>query len=112
VKNPSEFKVIGKPVLHRDAPEKVTGKAKFVGDIRLPDMLYAKVLRPPAHGAKLKSVDTAAAEKLRVRWSAMVTLRGSARTRTGGSPVKSRRVRRRRDGPTHREWASRRLGRS
>ncbi len=64
VKNPSEFKVIGKPVLHRDAPEKVTGKAKFAGDIRLPDMLYAKVLRPPAHGAKLKSVDTSAAEKM------------------------------------------------
>jgi nicotinate dehydrogenase subunit B len=64
VKQPSEFKVIGKPFLHRDAREKVTGQAKYAGDIRLPDMLYAKVLRPPAHGAKLKSVDTSAAEKL------------------------------------------------
>jgi len=64
VKNPSEFKVIGKPVLRRDSREKVTGKAQYAGDIRRPDMLYAKVLRPPAHGAKLKSVDTSAAEKM------------------------------------------------
>ncbi len=64
VKTPSEFKVIGKPVLRRDSREKVTGQAKYAGDIRLPDMLYARVLRPPAHGAKLKSVDTSAAEKL------------------------------------------------
>jgi len=64
VKDPSAFKVINKPFLHRDAQEKVTGKAKYAGDMRLPDMLYAKVLRPPAHGAKLKRVDTSAAEKM------------------------------------------------
>ncbi|MDZ7261649.1 MAG: molybdopterin-dependent oxidoreductase, partial [candidate division KSB1 bacterium] len=64
VKDFSEFKVIGKPVLRRDAQEKVTGKAKFAGDIRLPGMLYAKILRPPAHGATLKSVDTSGAEKV------------------------------------------------
>ena len=59
-----EWKVMGKPFLHRDARDKVTGKALFTGDIRLPGMLYAKVLRPPAHGAKLKALDTTAAEKL------------------------------------------------
>ncbi len=64
LKRPSEFKVIGKSFLRRDALEKVTGKAKFAGDIRLPDMLYAKILRPPAHGAKLTSVDTSDAEKI------------------------------------------------
>jgi nicotinate dehydrogenase subunit B len=58
LKDPSEFKVIGKEQVHRDAREKVTGKAQFAGDIRLPAMLYAKVLKPPAHGAKLKTVDT------------------------------------------------------
>ena len=58
LKDPSEFKVIGKAQVHRDAREKVTGKAQFAGDIRLPAMLYAKVLKPPAHGAKLKTVDT------------------------------------------------------
>ena len=58
LKDPSEFKVIGKEQVHRDAREKVTGKAQFAGDIRVPGMLYAKVLKPPAHGAKLKTVDT------------------------------------------------------
>jgi nicotinate dehydrogenase subunit B len=64
VKSVSEFNIIGKPALRLDALEKVTGKAKYAGDIRLPDMLYARILRPPAHGAKLKSVDTSAAEKI------------------------------------------------
>jgi isoquinoline 1-oxidoreductase len=64
LKTPSEFKVMGKEVLRRDAAAKVTGKAKYAGDMRLPDMLYARILRPPAHGAKLKYVDMAAAEKV------------------------------------------------
>ncbi len=59
----AEWRVMGKPFLHRDAREKVTGKALFTGDIRLPGMLYAKVLRPPAHGATLRSLDASAAEK-------------------------------------------------
>jgi nicotinate dehydrogenase subunit B len=58
-----EWRVMGKPFLHRDALEKVTGKALFTGDIRLPGMLYAKVLRPPAQGATLRSLDTSAAER-------------------------------------------------
>ena len=60
----SEFRVMGRPEKRRDARAKVTGKAKYAADIRLPGMLYAKILRPPAHGAKLKSVDTSAAEKI------------------------------------------------
>jgi nicotinate dehydrogenase subunit B len=62
LKSPSEFKVMNKPFLRRDSVEKVTGKAKYAGDIRLPDMLYARILRPPAHGAKLTRVGTSAAE--------------------------------------------------
>jgi isoquinoline 1-oxidoreductase len=61
----SEFTIVGKPVSRTDAAEKVTGKAVFAGDIRLPGMLYARILRPPAHGAKIKSVDTSAAEKIK-----------------------------------------------
>lgn len=64
VKEPSEFKVIGKGFVHQDAVDKVTGKAKYSGDIRLPGMLYAAILRPPAHGATLKSVDASAAEQI------------------------------------------------
>ena len=35
-----------------DGVDKVTGKAKFTADIRVPGMLCASILRPPAHGAK------------------------------------------------------------
>ena len=65
LKTPSEFKIVGKPVLRKDSLEKVTGRAKFAADIRLPDMLYAKILRPPAHRAKLKNIDTSAIEKFK-----------------------------------------------
>jgi isoquinoline 1-oxidoreductase len=63
-KKPKEFKIMGKSHLRIDSREKVTGKAKYSGDIRLPGMLYAKILRPPAHRASIKSVDTSAAEKI------------------------------------------------
>ncbi len=65
LKKPSEFKVISKSFSRRDALEKVQGKAKYAGDIQFPDMLYAKILRPPAHGAKLISVDTSAVETMK-----------------------------------------------
>jgi isoquinoline 1-oxidoreductase len=64
LKEASKHTVVGKPVLRRDARDKITGNAQFAGDFRAPDMLYARLLRPPAHGAKLKSVDTAAAKAL------------------------------------------------
>ena len=64
IKAISSHTVSGKPTLRTDARAKVTGEAKFSGDIRLPGMLYAAILRPPAHGAKLKSADTSAAEKV------------------------------------------------
>ena len=63
-KKPSEFKVIGKPTLRRDAKAKVTGSAKYSGDIQLPGMVYARLLRPPAHGAKLLDVDLSEAKKV------------------------------------------------
>jgi nicotinate dehydrogenase subunit B len=65
LKKPSEFKVMGKPFSRRDALEKVQGKARYSGDIQFPGMLYAKTLRPPAHGAKLTSVDASAVEEMK-----------------------------------------------
>lgn len=61
----SDFSIVGKPVLRQDAVEKVTGKAVFAGDIREPGMLYARILRPPAHDAKRIRVDTAGARKIK-----------------------------------------------
>jgi nicotinate dehydrogenase subunit B len=60
----SDFSVCGKPRYRTDSQEKVTGEAKFTGDIRLEGMLYARILRPPAHRAQLNSIDISAAEKM------------------------------------------------
>jgi len=64
LKAPADFKVMGRSAPRRDARDKATGRAKYAGDIRVLGMLYAAVLRPPAHGAKLKTVDASAAEKV------------------------------------------------
>jgi isoquinoline 1-oxidoreductase len=65
IKHYSQHKISGKPADRMDSREKVTGEATFAGDIRLPGMLYARLLRPPVHGAVLKSVDTSAAGKIK-----------------------------------------------
>ncbi len=64
VKPVSELEIIGKGFLRRDSLEKVTGQAKYAGDMRLPGMLYAAIVRPPAHGAKRTQVDTTAVEAM------------------------------------------------
>ena len=45
-------------------PARITGRAKYTDDYHFPGMLYAKILRPPAHGAKLIKADTAEAKKI------------------------------------------------
>lgn len=58
----TSFTVVGTSAPRRDAVDKVTGRAKFAGDIVPPGALYACLLRPPAHGATIAEVDTSAAE--------------------------------------------------
>jgi isoquinoline 1-oxidoreductase len=64
VKKLSQFKVMTKPLVRADGRDKVTGKAKYAGDIQLPGMLYARILRPPAHGSKLIDVDLSDAKAM------------------------------------------------
>ena len=64
LKKPSEFRIIGVPRLRQDARIKVTGQALYSADIRLPGMMYASLLRPPAHGARLIEVDTSPAAQI------------------------------------------------
>jgi len=59
-----DFKVCGTSLPRVDARDKVLGRAEFAGDIRLPGMLYGKVLRPPSHDAKFLKADIGAAEKV------------------------------------------------
>jgi nicotinate dehydrogenase subunit B len=65
LKHPSTFRICGQSLPRADFLDKVTGKAKYAGDITLPNMLYGRVLRPPAHGAKLKAVDFSAAKEIK-----------------------------------------------
>ncbi|MFC1980492.1 xanthine dehydrogenase family protein molybdopterin-binding subunit, partial [Chloroflexota bacterium] len=59
-----EYSVVGKRLPLKDAPEKVTGRAQFTADLKLPGILYAKILRSPYAHAKVLRVDTSKAEKL------------------------------------------------
>jgi isoquinoline 1-oxidoreductase len=59
-----EFTVMGRSPRRLDAVDKVTGAGKYAGDIRLPGLLHARILRPPAHGATLDRVDASAAAQL------------------------------------------------
>ena len=61
LKEPADFRYLGKPQKRLDAPMKVDGSAKFGIDVRLPGMLFAVIARPPVIGAKLLRIDDAAA---------------------------------------------------
>jgi nicotinate dehydrogenase subunit B len=56
-KSPSEWTILGKPVPRPDLPDLVTGRFEFVHNVRVPGMLHGVVVRPPAVGATLLSVD-------------------------------------------------------
>ena len=55
---------VGVSLPRRDLPEKLTGEAKYTADIRLPGMLYGKILRSPHAHALILAVDASAAAKL------------------------------------------------
>jgi nicotinate dehydrogenase subunit B len=57
LKTPAEYTVVGKSLPRPDVPAKVTGEHTYMQDFRLPGMLHARVVRPPAVGAQLLSVD-------------------------------------------------------
>ena len=59
-----EFKFVGHNVKRVDGVEKVTGAAKFVGDITVPGMLYGKILRSTFPHARIRSIDASQAEAL------------------------------------------------
>jgi len=65
LKDPKDYKYIGKPVKRLDTPEKVKGGAKFGIDVRLPNMQHAVVARCPVFGGKVKSFDSSRAKAVR-----------------------------------------------
>ncbi len=64
VKDHTQFHYVGQSMNHSDALPKVTGEAKYTGDMRLPGMVYARILRPPSHASKMTSLDYSEAEKM------------------------------------------------
>jgi CO/xanthine dehydrogenase Mo-binding subunit len=58
---PNEPRVIGRPAIGLDAPEKVTGTARFAFDMQLPGMLHGKILRSPHAHARIRGIDASAA---------------------------------------------------
>jgi CO/xanthine dehydrogenase Mo-binding subunit len=54
----SQYQVIGQSIGMRTIPPIVSATATYVGDVRLPGMVHARVVHPPAIGAKLVSVGT------------------------------------------------------
>ncbi len=60
----SQLRVVGKAVPRVDAYDKVTGKAQYTRDLKLPGLLYGVVVRSPYAAARVRKVDTSAAEKM------------------------------------------------
>ena len=61
----NDLEYVGQRVLRRDGPAKVTGQAKYTVDIQLPGMLVGRVLRSPHPHARILSIDTSRAERLK-----------------------------------------------
>ncbi len=64
LKDPKDFKLIGKSIKRLDTPEKLNGTGVFGIDVNLPGMVNAVVARPPSFAGKLRNVDSKAAEAM------------------------------------------------
>jgi CO/xanthine dehydrogenase Mo-binding subunit len=60
----TSLKTVGHPTSRIDAEKRVTGAATYTGDLRLPGMLYARVLRSPYPHARIRKIDLARAQAL------------------------------------------------
>src|SRR4051812_25875628 len=61
---PQQRRLLGTKVQRIDGPEKATGRARYSYDINRPGMLHAKILRCPHAHARIRTIDTAAAQKI------------------------------------------------
>jgi CO/xanthine dehydrogenase Mo-binding subunit len=57
LKDPKDFRIVGKRIPRVDTPSKVNGSAKYGIDIRVPGMLYAAVAQCPVFGGSVKSFE-------------------------------------------------------
>jgi nicotinate dehydrogenase subunit B len=66
LKRPEDYHLVGTPAPRLDLPAKFTGQPAFVHDLRLPGMLHARLVRPPAPGATGASLDESGVRDARV----------------------------------------------
>jgi isoquinoline 1-oxidoreductase beta subunit len=64
LKDPKNFKIVGKPTKRLDTPGKVNGTAEFGIDVKLPGMVYASLEQCPVIGGKVKSFDASKAKAM------------------------------------------------
>lgn len=62
IKDPKNFRIVGKPTKRLDTPVKVNGSATFGIDVKLPGMVYAALQQCPVIGGKVKGFDAAQAK--------------------------------------------------
>jgi len=64
VKAVDEYSIVGESYQRIDIPGKVFGAVSYLQDLRLPEMVHARVVRPPAERAQIESMDASAVERL------------------------------------------------
>ena len=64
LKDPSEFKLIGKKLPRLDSDSKTTGQAEFTIDVNLPGMLHASIVHPPKFGGQAVSINDSVARAM------------------------------------------------
>jgi len=60
----TDYKVVGKSPIRHDGLDKVTGRAVYGGDVKVPGLIWGDVIRSPHAHARIKSIDTSAAEAM------------------------------------------------
>jgi 4-hydroxybenzoyl-CoA reductase subunit alpha len=81
-KKSNALSYVGQRIPRKDGPEKVTGRAKYTGDIQLPGMLFGRILRSPHPHARILHIDTSQAEQL-IGVKKVVTARDTAGIKHG-----------------------------
>jgi isoquinoline 1-oxidoreductase beta subunit len=62
LRDPKDFRIVGKPTRRLDTPDKVNGKAEFGLDVKVPGMVYASLEQCPVIGGTVKSFDASKAK--------------------------------------------------
>ncbi len=83
----TQYSVINRRAPRLDAPDKATGRARYVDDLKLPGMLYGAILHSPVAHARILNIDTSKAQRL-PGVKAVVTAKEAGVVKYGVSPAR------------------------